>query len=516
MDFKKVLRLIHEDDLSDVAIGRVCNVHRTTVAKYRRELLNQPIASDQMDELSVDALRETLNLKRQLPTKNWTEPDWEKVAQRMSSQKGMVLTVLHDEYMQQAETPMNYVRFCRQFGKHQSQRGLVMRHVRVAGEEAFVDFSGKRPRVLDTSTGRYNAAELFVGALGHSRLIFATAVPDQSTQSWIKAVISMFEYCGGVPKYIVPDNLKAAVISQRTETRNLILNSTFDRAMQHYGVTPLPTRVRSPRDKGLVEQSVLHAKRWITLALSNEIFHSIAELNEAISHRLERINEKPMRRMAGKSRLQIFELEEKSRLKPLPQKPFRNLQHVRSVRVPTDYHIEYEGNFYSVPHDLVGEVVDLFQDQEGISLFHSRKRVAIHPRQENVGKVSTLRHHQPENHRYLGDHRKRYFNTWGRYQAKPIDRYLRCHLAAWKNPNATDKCARKLADLVDNHGEDIVIRAADWILTNCPDEPHIKRLERLIAQPSRMDSPILRDDGDEMNFSHKNIRGASYYGRNET
>ena len=73
-----------------------------------------------------------------------------------------------------------------------------------------------------------------------------------------------------------------------------------------------------------------------------------------------------MRRMAGKSRLQIFELEEKNRLRPLPQKPFRNLQHVRSVRVPTDYHIEYEGNFYSVPHDLIGEVVDLFQDQEGV------------------------------------------------------------------------------------------------------------------------------------------------------
>ena len=515
MDFKKVLRLIVAGDLSDVAISRVCDAHRTTVAKYRGKIRDRPLNLDEIDGLSVEALRELLDLKRQLPPNQWSEPDWALMAQRMSSEKSLVMTVLHDEYARQAETPMNYTRFCRKLRDHLKKRGPIMRQVRVAGEEAFVDFSGRRPQVTDLETGKSRPVELFIGALGHSRMIFAIAVPDQSTQSWIKAIIAMFDYFGGAPKYIVPDNLKAAVIHPRSKTRGQILNTAFERAMQHYGVTPLPARVRRPQDKGLVEQSVLHVKRWITIPLSRQVFHSIPELNRAIGIEVERINEKPMRRMAGQSRRQIFDEEERSRLRPLPHLPFRNLQHIRSTRVPEDYHVEHGGNFYSVPHELTGKTIDVFEDQEVVSLFHLRQRVAVHPRQEGVGKVSTLRSHQPDNHRYHGDHRHRYFNTWGRYQARPIDLYLRRHLSVWKNPNATDKCARKLAELVDCHGEKIVIQAADWVLTHCPDTPHIKRIERLIAQPARMDALVQTGGADEATVNHKNIRGASYYGRHD-
>ncbi len=512
MDFKKVMRLILTGDLSDVAIGDVCNIHRTTVAKYRRQNRDHPINLDQIDNLSVDALRDILNLKRQLPPRQWSEPDWDLMAQRMSSQKGMVMTVLHDDYAREAETPMSYTRFCRELRKHLKKRGPVMRQIRFAGEEVFVDFSGKRPQVVNPETGKPRPVELFIGALGHSRLIFALAVPDQSTQSWIKAVITMFEYFDGVPKFIVPDNLKAAVIKTRSKSSGQMLNAAFDRAMQHYGVTTLPARVRTPQDKALVEQSVLHVKRWITLRLARQVFHSLAELNRAISLELDLINEKPMRRMGGRSRRQIFEEEEHARLRPLPHRPFRNLQHIKSARVPEDYHIEHNGNFYSVPHELIGQRIDLFEDQEVISLFHERRRLAVHPRQAGSGKTSTLRHHQPENHRYHGDHRRRYFYTWGRYQAIPIDRYLRLHLEVWKNPNATDKCAHKLSKLLDSYGEDIVIRAADWILTHFSDAPHITRLERLIMQPGLMDVAGQEQDESEEVLEHKNIRGARYYG----
>lgn len=321
----------------------------------------------------------------------------------------------------------------------------------------------------------------------------------------------MFDYIGGTPKYLVPDNLKAAVLHPRSHAHGQVLNAVFDRAMQHYGVTPLPARVRKPSDKGLVEQSVLHVKRWITLPLARQVFHSIAELNRAIAIELDRINNKPMRRLAGRSRLQIFDDEERSRLRALPHRPFRNLQHVRSVRVPEDYHLEHRGNFYSVPHELISDAVDVFEDQEVVSIFHRRRRVAIHPRLNGVGEA--LRSHQPDNHRYQGDHRHRYFNTWGRYQAKPIDKYLRLHLSVWKNPHATDKCARKLAELVEHHDEEIVVQATDWVLTHFPEAPHIKRIERLIAQPARMDTPVTSDGADDPITNHRNIRGANYYGR---
>lgn len=260
VDLKKAVLLIVNGDLNNSQIAQVCDIHRSTVAKYRRRLNAHSLNLIQIEDLSAKALSKHLKLKRQSPPSQWSEPNWEIMAQRLSSVKGTTITVLHDEYTRQVGSPMSYTRFGRCLRSHLKKRGPVMRHIRVPGE-AFVDFSGKRPQVIDPETGKCRPVELFIGALGHSRLIYATAVPDQSTQSWIKAIVSMFEYFGGTPRYLVPDNLKAAVIRPRSATRGLILNPAFDRAMQHYRVTPLPARVGSPRDKGLVEQSVLHVKR---------------------------------------------------------------------------------------------------------------------------------------------------------------------------------------------------------------------------------------------------------------
>ena len=206
-----------------------------------------------------------------------------------------------------------------------------MRAPREPGREIMVDFSGKRPRLTDPKTGRKTSVELFVACLGASRLAFAMAVSSQNSDDWIKAHVAMFDYIGGVPKFIIPDNLKAAVINSKTSKTGLRLNERYSIMLRHYDIHALPARPYQPRDKGVVEQSVLHLQRWILYPLSRQTFFSLRELNDAIQLLLHRVNSKPMKRVGNLSRREIFESLERQALKPLPSTPFRSSKHLGRI-----------------------------------------------------------------------------------------------------------------------------------------------------------------------------------------
>jgi len=86
-----------------------------------------------------------------------------------------------------------------------------MRQVHRAGEKAFVDFSGKRPAIIEAATGEVAPVELFVGVLGASSYVYAEACPAQDLASWITAHVRMVEFFGGAPAMFVPDNLRSGV-----------------------------------------------------------------------------------------------------------------------------------------------------------------------------------------------------------------------------------------------------------------------------------------------------------------
>ena len=86
----------------------------------------------------------------------------------------------------------------------------MLRQVHVAGERLFVDYAGPTMPVVDARSGEVREAQVFVGALGASHLIYAEATWTQTLPDWIGAHVRMLEYVGGVPALIVPDNLKSA------------------------------------------------------------------------------------------------------------------------------------------------------------------------------------------------------------------------------------------------------------------------------------------------------------------
>ena len=188
--------------------------------------------------------------------------------------------------------------------------------------------------------------EIFVAVLGASNYTYAEASWTQTLPDWIGAHSRMFRFFGGVPRLIVPDNLKSGV--NKASFYDPEINLSYGRMASHYGVGVLPARLRRPKDKAKVEAGVRFAQSYILGRLRQQTFFSLAEANQAIAGMVERINAHVMRRL-GVSRRHLFETIERQALAALPE-TYHEFAEWGFARVSLDYHVEVCGFFYSVPH----------------------------------------------------------------------------------------------------------------------------------------------------------------------
>jgi len=214
-----------------------------------------------------------------------------------------------------------------------------MRQDHPAGDKVFVDYSGKKIMIVDRATGVVREAEIFVAVLGASNYTYAEATWTQKLADWIEAHVRMFRFFGGVPRLVVPDNLKSGV--HRASFYDPEINRSYGMMASHYGVGILPARPRKPRDKAKVEAGVRFAQTYILGRLRRQTFFSLAEANAAIAAALERINAHVMRRI-GVSRRQLFETVEMPVLAPLPDADYQFAEWLLA-RVSLDYHVEVDG-----------------------------------------------------------------------------------------------------------------------------------------------------------------------------
>jgi transposase len=165
----------------------------------------------------------------------------------------------------------------------------VTRQVHLGGEKLFVDYAGDTlPVIVDRLSGKTRPAQIFVAVMGASNFTYAEAIWSQSLPDWIAAHTRAFATIGGVPKFLVPDNTKVAVIKAcRYDPQ---VNRTYEEMADHYGAGILPARLRKPRDKAEVEACVLIVERYLLGRLRHRRFDSLGELNQAIQEMLVHIN----------------------------------------------------------------------------------------------------------------------------------------------------------------------------------------------------------------------------------
>ena len=217
---------------------------------------------------------------------------------------------------------------------------------RKPGEQIEVDWAGDTTKVIDSSTGEIIPCYLFIGVLNYSLYAYVEAFFSMDMESWITAHIHMYQYFGGSTRMLIPDNLRTAVDHSDWYTPKM--NKTYHEMAEHYDTAVIPARVRAPKDKPFAEGTVGVISTWITAAIRNEKFFSLAELNCEIHRRLESFNHAPFQKKEG-SRYSVFLSDEKPFLTPLPPAPYE-LSQWKQATVQFNYHISVDKMQYSVPY----------------------------------------------------------------------------------------------------------------------------------------------------------------------
>jgi transposase len=393
-----VLRLKHANGLSERLIAKTLAISNGAVNSYvqraRLAGLSWPLPEG-LDQAGLEAL---LFPPRPIAREDARPvPDWAHV-ERELRRRGVTRALLWEEYRTAHPDGFGYSWFCEAYEAWKGRARPTMRQTHVAGEKVFVDFAGDTIDLVDPLTGELTPVRLFVAALGASSYTFAQARPSEGLQDWISAHVDLLAALGGAPRFIVCDNLKAAVTNpDRYEPG---LNRTYAEMAAHYGTTVLPARARKPRDKAKVEVAVQVAQRWILARLRNRRFFSLPELNAAIAGLAADLNARPMRHL-GASRTELFEGLDRPALQPLPPEAYVFARWKR-CRVAPDYHVEVEGHWYSVPFRLIRELVDVRLTQRTVEIFHKGQRIAAHARAPNRRGHTTIPEHMPSAHRRHG------------------------------------------------------------------------------------------------------------------
>ncbi|HNX66786.1 MAG TPA: IS21 family transposase [Bacteroidales bacterium] len=272
--------------------------------------------------------------------------------------------------------------------KAQKQSTSVLRHE--AGNELYVDFAGDTLGYVDINTGECIPMQVFVATLACTDYAFAFCVPSQKTEDFLYALVRCLEFYGGVPKIVVPDNLKAAVV--KADKYEPTINKAMEDMGNHYGFVVLPCQPYSPTHKGLVENQVKIIYHRIYAKLHNRQFFSAVELNASVAEFLKAHNRTRMQQRPY-SREEHFHAVEKEALKPLPDTPY-TMKRYADVTVQQNGHVylSCDKHYYSVPYTLIGCKARIIFTTSLVKIYVKGEQVAVHSRERNFGYTSNDDH----------------------------------------------------------------------------------------------------------------------------
>lgn len=420
--------------------------------------------------------------------------------------KGVTLELLHEEYLTVNPGGYSYSRFCELYQKWRRRQRVTMRQLHRSGEKVFVDYAGARPKFICRNTGKEIKCELFVAVLGASNFTYIEVTATQQVPDFVQSHINAFEYFGGVPEVVVPDQLKSGVSqSCRYEPK---IQRTYSEMASYYGTVVIPARPRKPKDKAKAEVGVLIAERWVLARLRRSIFFSRHDLGVRVAELREEMNDRIMRSY-GKSRRQLYEEWDRPALKPLPASRYI-VPDWRVARVSIDCHVEVDHHYYSAPFQLIGEMVDVRLGLTTVEIVFRGTRVASHVRSYNRGRHTTKPEHLPASHRAHSNWTPSRIVAWGKTIGEKTGELVELILTERPHPEQGYRSCLGILRLAKVYGKERLeaacargvaigvrsYRRLDTILKNGMDK---------IPLPDSKPTPQVRP------VEHENIRGPEYY-----
>ena len=503
---KDVLRLRFITNISYRQISRAVNTPSSTAADYckRFEITNYSI--DEFLSLEEDEIYQLLFPEKSLPKtyKTRPKPNVEYIHKEIAK-KGVTFELLWQEYKEQHPDGYGCSQFKEYYYKYKKRLNPSMRQTYIAGEKMFVDYSGLTVPVIDLSTGEVIKAQIFVSVLGLSGYTYVHATASQKVEDFIRSHVTAFEFYEGIPKILVPDNLKSAIISNNK--KGIVFNENYAELSRYYNFAIEPARVRKPQDKAKAEQGVQGIQRWILARFRHRSFFSVDEINQAISELLDIYNNKIIKRL-GKSRTDIFEENEKKFLGELPANRFI-YKELKIATVNIDYHVELNRCFYSVPFKYLKEKVELKYSNSLVEIYYKLKLIATHPRLYRINDSSTMKEHMPLNHQYQNEKMNpQRLISWGASVGNDAKEFVEIRLEEPQYPEKVYRSLIAILSLGKLYGKIELNLALSYALKI--DAKSVKSIESILSKRLYIQA-VNNTNNNQLFNNHGNIRGSDYY-----
>lgn len=397
---REVLELHAKMSFSSRKIEKITGVPRSTVLDYLSRFKKANIEVEELTSIDDEQLHSKLfNVKKSVAKNKKPLPDYNYIYNELKSSKKneITLKLLWQEYRETYPDGYEYTQFRVLYNRFKKKLNPSMRQVHIAGDKVFVDYSGLTMPIYNSKTGEIDKAQIFVAVLGASGYTFVHASMSQKQEDFINSHVLAYNFFGGTPRSVVPDNLKSAIISNNKN--GITVNESYKDLAHHYSMIVEPARPRKPQDKSKVEQGVQAIQRYILAKLRHQKFFCINDLNDAIALLLDDYNNKVIKHLE-KSRTELFEILDKPALKELPANSYVYKQ-FKIARVNQDYHISLLKCNYSVPFKYLREEVEVRYSINSVEIYHKNKMIATHPRLHHIGQTSTLTEHMPREHEYV-------------------------------------------------------------------------------------------------------------------
>jgi transposase len=503
---KQIIRL-REQGTGIQTISKGLGISRNTIKKYLaliKKSGHDVQALLEKDELELEALLAppSPNEEARMLGLEAMRPYIEKELPRT----GVSRWLLWKEYMQQNPGGYSYSHFCNHIRRWKAGKDATMHLEHSPGDKMFIDFAGKKLHWVDRGTGELHEVEVYVAVLGHSQMTFVKAVPSQRKTDFLDATQDALHYFGGVPRLLVPDNLKAAV--QRADKYEADLNTDFADMANHYGTAVLPARAYRPRDKALVENAVRIAYSRIYAPLRDRTFHSLQELNLAISQLLEQHNDMHFQKEAI-SRRERFQKGEKEKLGPLPVSRYE-LKRFRYCTVMKNAHVSLleDKHYYSVPYRFIAKKVKLVYSSTQVSVYYKGERIAFHRRDMRCHVYTTIKEHMPSAHRFVAEWNPQKFLSWAEGIHPDVKDFITAVMERKRHPEQAYRSCVGILSFDKKVGRErflaAIRRASDFGAYD------YRTVDRILK--SGLDRLANEDNGQQMELPfHKNIRGSKDY-----
>ena len=518
-DYKTIMGVIQMRllDCSYDTVQRRYNIGSGTVTLIMNRFQNSGVSFDQLRCLEPVQVQELIYPPSNLQRKDIPEPDFQHYYDRIHAKDSKVnVSYCWLEYKKQNpdgySSSQFYERYNQFVKKTYGAQDAKMAVERIPGERMYIDWVGDQPGLLtDPVTGDLLKVHIFTTTLGLGSLIYAEIFMDEKMPQFVEGTANAVKFYGGVAKYFVPDNLRAAIKKHTKD--ELILQSAFSDLEDFYGTIVLPPPPYKPRGKATVEAHVRFLETHLIEKLKEKDYTSLEELNAETRKIVAALNSRPVQG-SKYTRQEAFEKYDKPCLKPLPGGDYTVCDYKAFLKVPDNYHLEYDGHYYSVLYTYRGQPAMIKATPKEIRICDQYNRlICSHARsyREFPRYITEDAHMKPE-HRYYkevnardGSYYRRWASVYGPHMSEFIDRLLKSSKHEEQSYNSCNGLLHTVKDLPHGIVEETARTCIE--MNNC----WYSTFKKVLSNVKKAHQDGSPEQGREVLPAHENIRGKDYY-----